>query len=56
MNALNLEPNPIPIKAALALAGMTYSTPRLPLLPASDETRASLRLALQQTRNIKIHV
>ena len=56
MNALNLEPNPIPTKAAHAPAAMTYSTPRPPLLPATDETRASLRLALQQTRNIKIHV
>ena len=56
LNALNLEPNPIPIKAALALAGMTYSTPRLPLLPATDETRAVLLPALQQTRSITIHV
>ncbi len=56
LNALNLEPNPIPIKAALALAGMTYSAPRLPLLPATDETRAILKMALQQTRSITIHV
>jgi len=56
LNALNLEPNPIPIKAALALAGMTYATPRLPLLPATDETRAILKPALQQTRSITIHV
>ena len=56
LNALNLEPNPIPIKAALALAGMTYSTPRLSLLPATDETRAVLLPALQQTRSITIHV
>lgn len=56
LNALNLEPNPIPIKAALALAGMTYSAPRLPLLPATEATRAILKPALQQTRSITIHV
>jgi len=54
--ALNIEPNPIPIKAALALAGIAYSAPRLPLLPASDETRATLKRALQQTRSITINV
>lgn len=55
-DALNLEANPIPIKAALALAGMTYSAPRLPLLPATEATRAALRPALQQTRSLTIHV
>jgi 4-hydroxy-tetrahydrodipicolinate synthase len=54
--ALNLEPNPIPIKAAMALAGMAYSAPRLPLLPATEATRVALRPALQQTRSITIHV
>lgn len=54
--ALNLEPNPIPIKAAMALAGMAYSTPRLPLLPATEATRIALRPALQQTRSITINV
>lgn len=54
--ALNLEPNPIPIKAAMALAGMVYSAPRLPLLSATEATRIALRPALQQTRSITIHV
>ena len=54
--ALNLEPNPIPIKAALALAGMAYSAPRLPLLSATEATRIALRPALQQTRSLTIHV
>ncbi|MGK0157801.1 MAG: 4-hydroxy-tetrahydrodipicolinate synthase [Neolewinella sp.] len=54
--ALNLEPNPIPIKAAMALAGMAYSAPRLPLLPATEATRLALRPALQQTRSLTIHV
>jgi len=51
-DALCLEPNPIPIKAALALTGMAYSGPRLPLLPASDETRNALKTALQRTRTL----
>lgn len=55
-DALCLEPNPIPIKAALCLAGMAYSAPRLPLLPACEATRSALRPALQQTRSITIHV
>ncbi|MGK0203299.1 MAG: 4-hydroxy-tetrahydrodipicolinate synthase [Planctomycetota bacterium] len=54
--ALNLEPNPIPIKAAMALAGMAYSAPRLPLLPATEATRIALRPALQQTRSLTINV
>ena len=56
LDALTLEPNPIPIKAALELAGMISAAPRLPLLPASEATRASLRPALQQTRSLTIHV
>jgi 4-hydroxy-tetrahydrodipicolinate synthase len=56
LEALNLESNPIPIKAAMALAGMAYSAPRLPLLPATEATRIALRPALQQTRSITTHV
>jgi len=55
ISALNLEPNPVPIKAALALTGIISATPRLPLLPASEKTRAQLKLALQQTRIIQTH-
>jgi len=55
-DALSLEPNPIPIKAALALAGMAYSAPRLPLMAATEATRNALRPALQQTRALTIHV
>lgn len=55
-DALGLEPNPIPIKAAMALAGMTWSGPRLPLTSATEATRNALRPALQQTRSLTIHV
>lgn len=45
-DALSAEPNPIPIKAALALAGIADDAVRLPLLPASTTTRDRLRAAL----------
>ncbi len=35
--ALFLEPNPMPLKAALSRVWKDVGTPRLPLLPASDE-------------------
>ncbi len=45
-DALCAEPNPIPIKAALALAGIAEPAMRLPLLPASPATRERLQQAL----------
>lgn len=45
-DALCAEPNPIPIKAALALAGIAEPATRLPLLPATGPTRERLRQAL----------
>jgi 4-hydroxy-tetrahydrodipicolinate synthase len=42
MDALFLESNPIPLKAALERLGICGSTLRLPLTPASDTTRARL--------------
>jgi 4-hydroxy-tetrahydrodipicolinate synthase len=44
--ALAAEPNPIPIKAALALGGIAGDAVRLPLLPATAGTRERLRTAL----------
>lgn len=44
--ALFLEANPIPVKAALSLLSRCEATPRLPLTPASDETRSCLLEAL----------
>lgn len=44
--ALAAEPNPIPIKAALALAGIADDAVRLPLLPAGAATRERLRSTL----------
>lgn len=37
IRALFSEVNPIPVKAALNLAGYNFGMPRLPLTPMSDE-------------------
>ena len=37
IKALFSEINPIPVKAALNLAGYNFGRPRLPLTPMSDE-------------------
>jgi len=42
MDALFLESNPVPLKAALELDGRCQGAVRLPLVPASEATRASL--------------
>lgn len=51
MNALHralfIEPNPIPVKAALHMLGRFADEMRLPLLPAAEATRERLREALQ---------
>jgi dihydrodipicolinate synthase/N-acetylneuraminate lyase len=44
--ALFLEPNPMPLKAGLDLAWDPVGDPRLPLIPASGETRAAIEAAL----------
>jgi 4-hydroxy-tetrahydrodipicolinate synthase len=45
--ALFLEPNPSPLKAALAMEGRMRDAVRLPLVPASEKTRAAIQAALQ---------
>jgi 4-hydroxy-tetrahydrodipicolinate synthase len=44
--ALFLEPNPMPLKAGLDLAWDPVGDPRLPLIPASGDTRAAIERAL----------
>jgi 4-hydroxy-tetrahydrodipicolinate synthase len=46
MDALFLESNPIPLKAALKLLGLGEDAVRLPLVPASPATRTRLAEAL----------
>ena len=49
--ALFLEPNPIPVKAALKIVGLLDdATVRLPLVDASDATRERLRAVLDGSR------
>jgi 4-hydroxy-tetrahydrodipicolinate synthase len=46
IEALFLEPNPMPLKAGLNLAWDPVGEPRLPLIPASDDTRDAVGRAL----------
>jgi 4-hydroxy-tetrahydrodipicolinate synthase len=50
IDALFAEPNPIPLKAALALAGLPGGALRLPLTPAEPATVERLRGALASAR------
>ncbi|HZN10652.1 MAG TPA: dihydrodipicolinate synthase family protein, partial [Blastocatellia bacterium] len=45
--ALFVESNPIPIKAAMAMAGLIEEVYRLPLVPPSEATRARLRQVVE---------
>lgn len=54
-DALSAEPNPIPIKTALALAGIAGPDVRLPLLSAGDATRAALQRALRELEEAVSH-
>jgi 4-hydroxy-tetrahydrodipicolinate synthase len=47
-DALFLETNPIPVKAALAMRGLIQEELRLPLVRISDGNRARLQLALKE--------
>ncbi|OPZ79637.1 MAG: 4-hydroxy-tetrahydrodipicolinate synthase [bacterium ADurb.Bin429] len=44
---LFVEPNPCPLKAGLELLGFQVGTPRLPMVPAGEQTIASVRTVLQ---------
>jgi 4-hydroxy-tetrahydrodipicolinate synthase len=46
-DAMFVEPNPVPVKAALSVLGIAEPTVRLPLLPASAATRERLAAALR---------
>jgi 4-hydroxy-tetrahydrodipicolinate synthase len=46
--ALFLVSNPIPVKAAVALAGHAAGPPRLPLVPAAEDEIAQVKEAMQQ--------
>jgi 4-hydroxy-tetrahydrodipicolinate synthase len=47
-DAMFVETNPIPIKAALAMMGRIENELRLPLVPISDEGSAAVRMAITE--------
>ena len=47
-NAMFIETNPVPVKAAMAMLGYIQEEYRLPLCSPSDETRAALRVSLKK--------
>jgi 4-hydroxy-tetrahydrodipicolinate synthase len=46
-DALFITSNPIPLKAAMEMIGQPVGPPRLPLVPATDDERATVRRALE---------
>lgn len=50
---LFIETNPVPIKAAMAMAGLLEENYRLPLCPMSSAHRAQLRRTLRQLKVIR---
>lgn len=55
-DALSAEPNPIPVKTALALLGLCEPVMRLPLTTATPATRERLATALRCLRAEVVHV
>jgi 4-hydroxy-tetrahydrodipicolinate synthase len=47
--AMALTSNPIPVKTALELLGVIDANMRLPMVPASDDQRSTIRTALERT-------
>jgi 4-hydroxy-tetrahydrodipicolinate synthase len=47
MRLLFSEPNPAPLKAALAMQGLLRDELRLPMVPATDNCRQQLAAALE---------
>jgi 4-hydroxy-tetrahydrodipicolinate synthase len=48
IEALAIDSNPIPVKAALNIAGHDVGIPRLPLVDATDGQKAELRAVLER--------
>ena len=53
MQALFLESNPIPVKAALAALGLIHPVYRLPLVPMKAENQAKLEKVLEDLELLK---
>ena len=52
IQALFLQVNPIPVKAALSMMGLIHDSLRLPLTPLEEPCREKLRLALKKMKLI----
>ena len=48
IDALAIDSNPIPVKAAMAIAGHDVGIPRLPLVDATEAQKAELRAVLER--------
>ena len=48
IDVLAIDTNPIPVKAAMAIAGHDVGIPRLPLVDATDAQKAELRSVLER--------
>jgi 4-hydroxy-tetrahydrodipicolinate synthase len=48
IDALAIDTNPIPVKAAMVIAGHDVGIPRLPLVDATDPQKAELRAVLER--------
>jgi 4-hydroxy-tetrahydrodipicolinate synthase len=46
--ALFIVSNPIPVKAAVALVGQPAGSPRLPLVPATEDEITQVKAAMQE--------
>jgi 4-hydroxy-tetrahydrodipicolinate synthase len=48
IDVLAIDTNPIPVKAAMAIAGHEVGIPRLPLVDATEAQKAELRAVLER--------
>ena len=48
IDALAIDTNPIPVKAAMTIAGHDVGVPRLPLVDATEAQKAELRAVLER--------
>ena len=53
---LFITTNPVPLKAALALAGFDVGKPRLPLVEATPKEREQIRTVLQELNLVPVAV
>ena len=50
--ALFVEPSPMPLKAGMAALWESVGQPRLPLVPAADETTEQIKAAFETAQTV----